>query len=110
MEDDFNTPLALASIFQLINKGNVLLAKNQLFLIDAKNILKFLKETDEIFNFIFWGKKEIKIPALIEKMVKERERARNKKDWKLADELRKKVEKMGYKIEDTKEGPKVKRI
>jgi len=110
MEDDFNTPLALASVFQLINKGNALLAENQLSLIDAKNILKFLKETDKIFNFIFFGKKEAKIPALIEKMVREREKARKEKNWKLADETRKKIKQMGYRVEDTEEGPKIKKI
>ena len=109
MDDDFNTPVALASVFQLINKGNNLLDKNKLTPVDAKDILKFLKEVDKVFSFIFWGRKETaKIPTFIKKMVIEREQARKKKDWKLADEIRKKIKQMGYQIKDTKEGPKIK--
>jgi len=51
-----------------------------------------------------------KIPGFIKKMVREREEARKQKNWKLADEIRKKVKQMGYWIEDTKEGPKIKKI
>lgn len=109
MDDDFNTPVALASVFQLINKGNKLLDKNKLTPTDSKDILKFLKKIDEVFNFIFWGKREApKIPSFIKKMVREREEARKRKDWKKADKIRKEIEKSGYKIEDTKQGPKVK--
>jgi len=110
MEDDFNTPVALSSLFKLITKGNSLLAKNKLALTDAKEILKFLKEVDKIFNFIFWGKKETEIPSSIKQMAKEREQARKKKDWKKADELRKKIKQMGFWVEDTKKGPTIKRI
>ncbi|GAH78224.1 unnamed protein product [marine sediment metagenome] len=43
-------------------------------------------------------------------MVREREKARKEKDWKLADEIRRKIKKLGYWVEDTKKGPKVKRL
>ncbi|GAI05352.1 unnamed protein product, partial [marine sediment metagenome] len=90
---------------------NSLIDKNRLSRGDAKDILKFLKEIDKIFNFVFWGKRATpKIPSFIKKMVREREQAREKNDWKLADKIRKKIKQMGYKVEDTKEGPKIKRI
>ncbi|MBZ9577866.1 cysteine--tRNA ligase [Patescibacteria group bacterium] len=109
MENDFNTPRALASIFQLVNQGNLLLNKNKLTSKDARDILKFLKEVDKVFSFIFWGKREaVKISLSVKKLVKQREQARKKKDWKLADEIRKKIKQMGYQIKDTKEGPKIK--
>ena len=76
-----------------------------------KHILKFLREIDNVSNFIFWGKRAApKIPSFIKKMVEEREKARKKKDWKLADELRKKIKETGYKVEDTKKGAKIKSI
>jgi len=111
MEDDFNTPRALSTIFNLVNKGNKLLDQNKLSFSEVKKILKFLKEVDKVFSFIFWDKKEaIKIPSFIKKMVREREQARKKKDWKLADEIRKKIKQMSYQIKDTREGSKVKKI
>jgi len=111
MEDDFNTSKALAVIFSLISKGNSLFDKRKLTPTEARDILKFLRKIDKVFNFIFWGKRVTpKIPSFIKKMVREREEARERKNWKLADEIRRKIQWMGYKIEDTKEGPKIKAI
>ena len=114
MDDDFNTPVALATIFYLISKGNQLFDKEKLTPADARDILKFLRKIDKVFNFIFLervaGGWRPKIPGFIKKMVREREEARKQKNWKLADEIRKKVKQMGYWIEDTKEGPKIKKI
>lgn len=114
MEDDFNTPVALATIFYLISKGNQLFDKEKLTPADARDILKLLRKIDKVFNFIFLegaaGGWRPKIPGFIKKMVREREEARKQKNWKLADEIRKKVKQMGYWIEDTKEGSKIKKI
>ncbi len=108
MEDDFNTPKAVAVIFDLVNKGNTLISQNKLFSGDAKEILKFLEKIDKVFNFIFWQKPKEKIPEEILKLVKEREKYRKEGQWKLADDIRKKVKGMGYEIEDTEKGPKIK--
>jgi cysteinyl-tRNA synthetase len=43
-------------------------------------------------------------------MCDEREIARKKKDFKKSDELRDKINKLGYKIDDAKEGMKVSKI
>ncbi|MDI6591802.1 MAG: cysteine--tRNA ligase [Patescibacteria group bacterium] len=111
MDDDFNTPRAMALVFHLISRGNYLFDKEKITPADAREILKFLRKIDKVFNFIFFGERvALKIPSFIKKMVKEREEARKKGDWKLADEIRRKIQWMGYKIEDTKEGPKIKKI
>ncbi|MBZ9578477.1 cysteine--tRNA ligase [Patescibacteria group bacterium] len=111
MDDDFNTPRALASIFKLINRGNLLLSQNKLASQDAKDILKFLKEIDQVFNFIFWQRPEKeKSPKEILKLAKEREKYRQEKKWKKADEIRREIKKMGWQIEDTKKGPKIKKL
>jgi len=109
MEDDFNTPKAVAVIFDLVNKGNSLLDQGKISSIGAKNILEFLRKIDKIFNFIFWKKPKEKIPEGILKLVKERERYRREGSWQKADEIRKKIKELGYWVEDTKEGPKIKR-
>jgi cysteinyl-tRNA synthetase len=111
MEDDFNTPKAIAVTFDLVNKGNSLIAQNKLDKIATKDILKFLKKIDKVFNFIFLGERTApKIPSFIKKMVSEREKARKKGDFKLADEIRRKIKQMGYWIEDTGKGPKINKI
>jgi cysteinyl-tRNA synthetase len=111
MNDDFNTPQALAVIFRFINEGNSLIAKGKLTPPQARDTLKILKEIDKVFSFIFWGKeKKLKIPDSIAKLVQEREKARKEKKWKAADEIRKKIRKAGFLIKDTKEGPKIKKL
>ena len=111
MDDDFNTPKALAVIFKLISKANKLLDRGELSSTEARTLLAFLEKIDKVFNFIFWGKRVApKIPSFIKKMVREREEARKRMDWKLADEIRRKIRQQGYWLEDTKEGPKIKKI
>ena len=128
MEDDFNTPKAVAVIFDLINKSNSLISQNKLSFIEAKKILNFFKKIDKIFGLkIDIAKKNIIVrpktlglnlkimaPAILDskivKLIERREKYRREDQWQKADEIRKKIEKMGYKIEDTKEGPKIKSI
>ena len=115
MADDFNTSKAVASIFNLVNKGNSLIAQNELTQAEARNILDFLKKTDKIFNFIFWEKIKTGRPAgrgkiKLLNLVKQRERYRKEGNWQKADEIRRKIKDLGYQIEDTKEGPKIKKL
>jgi len=109
MDDDFNTPKAVAVIFNLISKGNYLISQNELSKFDAENILRFLKEIDKILNFIFWKKQKEEIPVRVLNLVKERERYRKIGNFKKADEIRKELKEKGYWIEDTKDGPKIKK-
>jgi len=111
MDNDFNTPKAIATIFNLVNKGNSLIAQNKLTSTDARNILELLRKVDKVFNFIFLGKRVApKIPSFIKKMIREREEARKDQDWQEADKIRKKIRQLGYEIEDTKKGPKIRKI
>ena len=110
MEDDFNTPKAIATIFELINQGNSSIDENLLSQNEARDILEFLEKTDRVFNFILWPKPKEKIPKEVLELVKKRERYRKKNQWQKADEIRKKIIKLGYWVEDNKEGTKVKNI
>ena len=42
-------------------------------------------------------------------LAKEREKQRKENNWQKADELRKKITELGWQVEDTKTGPKLKR-
>ena len=111
MEDDFNTPKAVAVIFELINKGNSLIDKNKISSNDAKNILNLLKNFDEVLGInLKYEIKKVPLSQEILNLVKERERHRKQKNWKGADEIRSKIRKMGYGVEDTKKGPKLKKV
>ena len=97
LENDFNTPEALAALFELIRKGS-----------PTKETLKFFKEADKILGFIFSKEKKDSIPAKIKKLTAIREKYRKQNNWQKADELRKQIEQRGWEIEDTSTGPKIK--
>jgi len=103
--DDFNTPKFFSAIFELIKKANKGFGK--LSEKEKKEIYELLFVTNKIFK-IFTKRKE-KISADILKLNKQREKYRQEKNWQKADEVRKKIKKLGYQIEDTKKGPKIKK-
>jgi len=110
MEDDFNTPKVFASIFEFISTINPLLLGEKISKNQAKKIIKIFKGMDKVLNCLFpWKKEKDRIPQEIMKLIKQREEYRQKKDWQKADKIREKILKLGWQVEDTKYGPKVKR-
>jgi len=50
---------------------------------------------------------KIEIPQWLKDLAEKREKARRKENWSEADEIRKEIERQGYQIEDTAQGPKL---
>ncbi|MAF20153.1 MAG: cysteine--tRNA ligase [Parcubacteria group bacterium] len=96
ISDDFNLPQALV-IAQEVLKSDL---TNQ-----AK--LATLLDFDQVLGLNLNKKQEIKIPQEITKLVQEREQARKNEEFKKADEIRDKIEKKNYQVEDTAQGPKI---
>ncbi|MDP2704078.1 MAG: cysteine--tRNA ligase [bacterium] len=104
MEDDFNTPVALAALFTLVNEINKdvwLLSKK-----DARSIKKFLKETLQTLGISL--KTEV-VPEKVRKLAEKRDLSRAHKQFMQADALRKSIEALGYRVEDTPLGPLVRK-
>tara|TARA_Y100000310_G_scaffold42345_1_gene39645 strand:- start:1082 stop:2479 length:1398 start_codon:yes stop_codon:yes gene_type:complete len=111
LEDDFNTPRALAAVFSLITQGNNSMSKKHLSLKDAKAILVFLKEVDQVLGFVLWGReKQRKVPTDILNLSKQREMLRIDGKWKKADALRKRIGERGWIVEDTPAGSRLKKL
>jgi len=110
LEDDFNTPKAFAVMFDFINKANIFLESDLISKKQASEIYKLFQEIDKIFGIINFQKVNKAIPAEIKKLAKERETHRKNKEWQKADEVRMKIEKQGFTVEDTKNGPTIKSI
>ena len=62
---------------------------------------------DRVFGII---PREKEIPSEVQKLVQEREKAREKKDFARSDELREQIKNLGYEVEDTIYGPLVRKI
>jgi len=112
LEDDFNTAKAKGLLFDFVAKTNKMIDKNQISKDEAKEIYNFFKKQNEIFLFLDFKKieKKERIPKEIKKLVELREKYRAQKNWQKADQLRQKLLTLGYQIEDTKQGPKIKRF
>ena len=106
MEDDFNTPQALGALFELIKKGNILLFQQKMNQKDASAILAFLGNIEEVFGCIL-QKQQVSIPKEVRQLVQEREKYRIQKAWKKADTLRKKIQRLGWRVKDTEKGPRI---
>jgi cysteinyl-tRNA synthetase len=118
MDDDFNTALALGHIFELIREANRFL-DNRPSGLKSRNLLsqtkELLFEAGEILNIFgrtphvwYLSLMEIRNIGLSEKnileKIKARQDARQKKDWHIADAIRKELEGKGIILEDKKDG------
>ncbi len=101
INDDVNTPKALAVMWDML-KDEKLSDKGKRSL-----ILNF----DEIFGLdLHKAKKEkVIIPEEVKRLAQLRLLARINKDWKKADELREKINQLGYIIGDMREGYEITR-
>jgi len=109
MDDDFNSPLALAVIFEAVKKGNEVLALPEIKGTDiavVSQIKDFVLEAADVFGLSF-GSDEIdaNVSEEIDNLVAEREEARLKRDYARADEIRDELLDKGITLEDTPEGP-----
>lgn len=103
MDDDFETPEALAALFEFIKEVNKLRKDTPLTVSDRHEILDLLKNIDSVFAVIFTQEKEELSEDLIA-IIKEREEARKNKNWQKSDELRDKLKEKGILVEDTPNG------
>ena len=103
INDDLNTPKAIAVVWEIIkNKNLSQKLKKQL-------LLKFDKVLGLGLNKIK-TQKTAEIPQKISQLATEREKLRVNKQFIQADALRKKIELLGYIIDDTAFGPKIEKI
>ena len=106
MDDDLNTPDALAALFELVKDINTLGAAA------SREALEAAATTfDELTGVLglLYNRKTSEIPADVMALVEQRAAAKKAKDWATADALRAQITQMGFVVEDTPQGPKVSR-
>lgn len=108
MDDDLNTPLSLSVLYELITEINKELADNKLDSIEATNTLKLWEKMNQVFGLKL-SKSKIIIPQEILALVNQRNIARETKNFQKADELRNQIDTLGYLVEDTAEGQKIRK-
>jgi len=128
MDDDINTPKAFAVLFDFVSSSNRFLEANEsanhalcrysldLFL-QLGSVLtlfqqKIVQDDDSKLKQLqsLLLKYDVSVDAkdsdeIIKALLNVRAKAREQKDWNTADEIRKKLEEIGYEIQDAEKGP-----
>jgi cysteinyl-tRNA synthetase len=107
MDDDFNTPKALASLFSLINDINIYIDQNT----DDPNYLAVIYHGVDILENLarnifglFLKEKDKELSTELKELLEERAKARELKNFKRSDELRDVLKEKGLVVEDGKNG------
>ena len=109
MNDDLNTADALGVIFEYARDMNIALeGKNAPCKEALEKGLAALKEMTGVLGIL--SKELDTTPEDVKALVEARSQAKKAKDFAKADQLRQQVLEMGYAIEDTPKGPKVRKL
>jgi len=100
VSDDLDTPRALSLLWDVFKDENISNADKKATILDF----------DKVLGLGFENLQEEKIPGEILKLAEEREQARQNKDFKKSDELREKINSLGYEVKDTGNGQKINKI
>ena len=99
LEDDLNTAIALATVYEFINKIN---SKDKLNSEEIESAKEFIIKTDKVLGLIKKKESIQSIPSEILELANKRLNARENKDFKTSDEIRDQIKNLGYEIKDDK--------
>ena len=106
MDNDLNTSLAITSLYDVLKSG-----------LSGADKLALVAEFDGVLSLgLIAAAKKLKeapadeeLPAEVAELLEQRKAARKEKNFALADELRDKIARLGYTVEETRQGTVVKK-
>ena len=113
MSDDFNTPMAMARLFELVSKVNSLSAGHLSYNDLTNDTLNRLKSTFQTFISDIFGLINEEIgntdvngiaDGLMQLIIELRQDARENKDWGTSDKIRDSLKELEIKVKDGNEG------
>jgi len=114
MDDDFNTPQAVAVIFDFVKEVNKILDQTSLSkstLIELKNFLK--KTADDVLGIISFEELESANKSIEDDLIKLiidlRDQLKKEKNYQLADKIRNSLNELGIILQDGKSGTSYKK-
>jgi cysteinyl-tRNA synthetase len=103
MDDDLNVAGALGAVHDFVRDVNRSLDKG----VAVPQALETIEGFDSVFGFL--DRRADEAPAEVRKLAVQRAAARSSRDWAASDRLRDAIRGLGWIIEDTKDGVKLKR-
>lgn len=108
LENDIDTVIALTVVFEMITHIHQAIDDESLTTKEVSSVIELFKSWDSIMWVIDWSiLEDIDKPIDVMELVLQRQTAKEEKNFALADELRKKVDELGYVIIDTRGGATV---
>lgn len=102
LNDDLNMPVAMSVVWDVV--------KNP---VKSKKLADLLLDFDKILGIKIEEPVQVKreeIPEDVQKLLEQRNLARQEKNWALSDELRDKIKVYGYTVKDSKDGTTLEKI
>jgi cysteinyl-tRNA synthetase len=116
LSDDLNTARALAAVFDLVRETNIAMDKGEFRQGDVAAVQKPLANFDLVFAVLedtdaeklrvlgYGAEGDALSEAEVEKLIAERQAARQRRDFAASDRIRKELAERGILIEDTRDG------
>ncbi len=104
MDDDLNTPRALAAIHRTARTVNRAIDQEEVSAKDVAVVHHFFSDLDKVVGILGEEVKTEELPEEAGRLIRERDQARANRDWATADTLRKELLAMGIVVEDTPSG------
>lgn len=107
LDDDLNTSEALGVLFTMVKDVNRVTEEKKTSSSDASKVLETIEGFDSVLGLL--KREELILDEEVKALIEKRVKAREEKNFKLADQIRKELEGKGIVLEDTPEGTKWKR-
>jgi cysteinyl-tRNA synthetase len=98
INDDLDTPKALSILWSLVRDEK------------AEGKLQVIAKMDEVLGLDLLKNEAIEIPEKIQALIEKRGESRKNKDWKLSDKIRDEIKELGFIVEDSTDGQRIKKI
>jgi cysteinyl-tRNA synthetase len=108
LDDDLNLPQGVGHIFELVREANTLLDEKKVGEDGRRALLGLIEEIDGHLDVI--GADEPGLAEEVERLISEREDARQAKDFARADQIREELKHRGIALEDSREGVRWRRV
>lgn len=107
LRDDLNLPAAAGHLFEFIKAFNTRLESGNATPEERAGAMAMLRHANRILDVVEFP--EV-VDAEVDRLIAERQAARDRRDFPRADEIRQQLLRMGIQLDDTKDGTRWKRL
>ena len=102
LSEDLGIAEALAAVFDAVRETNQEMDRGNFSVADLECAQTFLRKVDSVLGLEII--EEAKVPEPISRLLKEREAARERKDFSSSDKIREEIQKLGWLVKDGRPG------